>query len=179
MGFWMLSNRADIDALPVADRHYNRQKTGSPQFVPPGACLVFKHMDGDVCTALWVSSNPKPEYTKHAWAGCWVNTLFRKECGGVASDMIREAVAVTRWRWPEVPEGGMISFIDPIHVEPRMVRGRPTWAHSYFMAGFVHVGYSKGGLWTMQMFPDAMPDPLPCRRGMFKRKNLLRKRKHR
>ncbi len=156
--FWERSHRADKEALPVADRHYNRQKPGTPQFVPPGRCVVFKHMAGGQCKALWVSSWPK--YARHAWQGAWVNTLFRKECDGKASAFIREAVALTRWRWPDVPDLGMITFIDPSKVKPRMVRSRPTWAHSYFEAGFVHVGYSKGGLWTMQLRPKDMPEPI-------------------
>lgn len=40
MSVWALSHRADARALPIADRHYNRQKIGSPQFVPPGRCVV-------------------------------------------------------------------------------------------------------------------------------------------
>ena len=31
---WSKAHRADRDCLPIADRHYNRQKVGSPQFVP-------------------------------------------------------------------------------------------------------------------------------------------------
>ncbi len=160
MMLWECSHRADKEALPVADRHYNRPKPGTPQFVPPGRCVVFKHMSGEKCTALWVSSWPFAEYTKHAWPGAWVNSMFRKECEGKASDFIREAVALTRWYWPDVPDLGMISFIDPLKVKPRMVRSRSTWAHSYFEAGFVHVGYTKGGLWAMQLFPEAMPSPM-------------------
>lgn len=38
---WHQSYRADPKARDVADRHYNRQKPGSPQFVPPGRCCVF------------------------------------------------------------------------------------------------------------------------------------------
>jgi hypothetical protein len=151
---WTLSHRADQDCLPLADRHYNRQKVGSPQFVPPGRCLVFKQAD-----AVWVSSWPFPEYVKHAWPGAWVNSMFRNEGGdGVASAMIREAVAATCAEWP-VPQLGMVSFIDPLHVRPRKVRGRATWGHSYFEAGFVHVGYTKAGLWAMQLTPDRMPTP--------------------
>ena len=33
---WSVSHRADPAALRIADRHYNRQKPGTPQFVPPG-----------------------------------------------------------------------------------------------------------------------------------------------
>jgi hypothetical protein len=38
---WELSHRADQRARRVADRHYNRQSHGSPQFVPPGRCCVL------------------------------------------------------------------------------------------------------------------------------------------
>lgn len=97
---WLLSHRADPRALPLADRHYNRQKIGSPQFVPPGRCLVLLTEEAD---ALWVTSWPFEEYTKHAWAGAWVNSLFRSEASELSSEMIREAVAVTRWHFGDPP----------------------------------------------------------------------------
>ncbi len=151
---WWKSDRCDPDGRPIADRHYNRQSIGAPNFVPPGRCLVLKRLG-----ALWVTSWPFAEFVNHAWGGAWVNSMFRKECEGVASAMIREAVAATRAVWP-TPELGMVTFIDPVHVAPRKIRGRQTWGHSYFEAGFVHVGYTKSGLWAMQMFPTAMPEPL-------------------
>jgi hypothetical protein len=55
-----------------------------------------------------------------------------------------------------------VTFIDPVKVKPRMVRGRPTWGHSYLKAGFKHVGYTKGGLWAMQMLPADMPAACPA-----------------
>lgn len=154
---WIRSDRADYEVLPIADRHYNRQKIGSPQFVPPGRCLVLKAPG-----ALWVTSWPFAEYTKHAWAGAWVNSLFRKECGGLASDYIRQAVAATRAKWPDVPALGIVSFIDPLAVQSRKVRGRLAIAESYFAAGWSHVGYTKAGLWVMQQRPEDMPAPDPC-----------------
>lgn len=158
---WALSNRFDKDDLPLADRHYNRHKVGSPQFVPPGRCLVLKHMINGKAKALWVTSWPFAKYTRHAWAGAWVNSLFRKECDGDASTFIRDALAVTRWKWPEIPDLGMITFIDPIHVNPVKIRGRPTWGRSYFEAGFNHVGYTKGGLWAFQILPSNIPEAKP------------------
>jgi len=73
---WYLSHRADKRALPIADRHYNRQKPGTPQFVPPGRCCVMLTENAD---ALWVTSWPFAEYVKHEWAGAWVNSCFRNE----------------------------------------------------------------------------------------------------
>jgi hypothetical protein len=115
--------------------------------------------------AVWVTSWPFAEYVKHAWAGAMVNSLFRKEGDGLASDYIRDACAATRARWPELPAHGMVTFIDPLHVTSRKVRGRLCIAHSYFEAGFVHVGYTKAGLWAMQLTPDKFP-PAQLARGM-------------
>ena len=125
---WEMSDRAHKKALPLADRHYNRQKIGSPQFVPPGRCLVLLTPDAG---SLWVTSWPFAEFTKHRWAGAWVNSLFRRESGPKASKLIREAVAVTRWRWPNVPDLGMITFINADEVKPKADIG-----FCYLRAGF-------------------------------------------
>ena len=69
---WRLSDRFDPAALPLADAHYNRRKPGSPQFVPPGRCLVLLTEDR---SALWVTSWPFAQYVRHAWPGAWVNSL--------------------------------------------------------------------------------------------------------
>jgi hypothetical protein len=152
---WRLSHRADAAALPLADRHYNRQKIGSPQFVPPGRCFVLL----TACQrALWVTSWPFADYVRHAWAGAWVNSLFRSEGAGVASTLIRQAVAATRSIW-QPPELGMITFVDPKHVPPVKRRGQAIYGYSYLKAGFKHVGYTKGGLWAWQLLPEDMPEP--------------------
>jgi len=146
---WRISDRFDPAALPLADAHYNRRKIGSPQFVPPGRRLVLLAAD---TTALWVTSWPFPQFVRHAWPGAWVNSLFRKEGDGLASDMIRHAVAHTRYRWPDVPALGMVTFVDATTVRRKRDPGR-----CYRKAGFKHVGYTKGGLWVYQMLPAGMP----------------------
>lgn len=152
---WRASHRADKEVLPLADRHYNRQKIGSPQFVPPGRCVVLK-----TDAAVWVTSWPFAEYVKHEWAGAWVNSIFRRENGEeIASEMIRQAVAITRSIW-EPPPLGIVSFIDPLEVKQRKVRGRLCIGESYFAAGWKHVGYTKAGLWTMQQLPHEMPEAI-------------------
>ena len=147
---WEQSSRADRAVLPMADRHYNRQKPGTPQFVPPGRCLVLKRPG-----ALWVTSWPFPEFVKHEWAGAWINSMFRREYGPLASDLIRSAIAVTRWRWPTVPDLGLVSFVDAAKVKHKRDPGR-----CYRKAGFRHVGFTKGGLWVFQMLPLDMPEPM-------------------
>ncbi len=147
---WRLSWRADPAAREIADRHYNRQKVGSPQFVPPGRCLVLLADD-----ALWVTSWPFAEHVQHAWAGAWVNSLFRREGGPVASELIRQAVGVTRWCWPDVPDLGMVTFVNADKVRHKRDPGR-----CYARAGFSRVGHTKGGLVVWQMRSEEMPEPI-------------------
>jgi hypothetical protein len=150
---WRLSHRADVDALKLADRHYNRQKIGSPQFVPPGRCVVLL---SDCGRALRVTSWPFAAYVRHAWPGAWVNSLFRNEGAGLASELIREAVAATRSIWPDVPPLGLITFVDSGKVKRKRDPGR-----CYLRAGFRHASpnATKGGLLAFQMLPEDMPDP--------------------
>lgn len=148
---WRLSFRAEKTAARIADRHYNRQHIGSPQFVPPGRCLVLL---SETLDSLWVSSFPLAEYTKHEWSGAWVNSCFRREGVGLASDMIRQAVSCTRWFWGDPPELGMITFIDRSKVRRKRDYGR-----CYRKAGFKVCGETKGGLLALQLLPQDMPTP--------------------
>jgi hypothetical protein len=153
---WRQSYRADPRALPLADRHYNRQKVGSSQFVPPGRCLVLLTDDAD---AVWVTSWPIAKYVQHAWAGAFVNSLFRREGGDVrASDMIVAACAATRAHWPDLPPLGIVSFVDAGKTRRKRDPGR-----CYRRAGWTHVGFTKSGLYAFQLLPADFPDPAPCR----------------
>ena len=143
----------------MADRHYNRQTHGSPQFVPPGRYCVLYASDEDG-EAVWVTSWPFAEFTKHEWAGAWVNSLFRNEGMGLSSELIREAAAATRWfhrtegSWDEpMPEDGIVTFIDEDEVES----DNP--GYCYLCAGFERVGQTKGGLVAVQLLPGQMPKP--------------------
>lgn len=165
---WALSHRADPRALALADRHYNRQKPGTPQFVPPGRCLVLLTPAAE---ALWVTSWPIAEYVHHAWAGAWVNSLFRREGGTIASEMIREAVAATRAVWGIPPPPGLVTFVDQDKVRHKRDPGR-----CYRKAGFIPAHCpthwpvrrvdadcaacrheTMGGLSVWQMLPADMP----------------------
>jgi hypothetical protein len=154
---WRRSDRADPAAVRIADRHYNRQKPGTPQFVPPGRCLVLLTDDR---AALWVTSWPLAEFVQHDWAGAWINSLFRYErqpdSPHLASDLIRSAVAHTRAQWPDIPELGMVTFVDPGKTRRKRDPGR-----CYRKAGFTVAGRTKGGLVALQQLPDEMPPPVP------------------
>jgi hypothetical protein len=150
---WHKSHRADPEVAPLADRHYNRQKIGSPQFAPPGRCLVLKTQPLD---AFWITSWPYAQYTKHAWAGAWVCSAFRNEGKLLSSLLIRQAVAASRFYWNETPDLGMITFVNCDKVKKKRDFGR-----CYLKAGFKHVGFTKGGLMAFQLLPSEMPEPQP------------------
>ena len=147
---WEVTWRADPIARAIADRHYNRQKPGSPQFVPPGRCLVLRAADH---SAVWVTSWPFARYVQHAWGGAWINSLFRNEGDGLSSDLIRQAVAHTRAHWPAAPDLGMVTFVDAGQVRRKRDPGR-----CYRKAGFRHVGFTVAGLYVFQMLPAEMPE---------------------
>lgn len=149
---WQLSYRADPVANRIAKRHYTCQSPHSLQFVPPGRCLVLL---AEHAAALWATSWPFAAYVKHAWAGAWINSLFRNESEHLSSELIREAVAATRWYWPDVPPLGMVTFVDPTKV-----RRKRDWGRCYRKAGFRHVGSTVGGLIALQLLPADMPDPI-------------------
>lgn len=176
-----MSYRASPRGRRIADRHYNRQKVGALQFVPPGACLVLVTACG---RALWITSAPIAAYVKHAWAGAWVNSAFRNEGAGLSSELIREAVAATRALWT-APELGMVTFVDAGKVRRKRDPGR-----CYLRAGFVRadrcgachedtfaaeglcpwcgadaIGRTKDGLLAFQMRPNDMPPPHAGARG--------------
>lgn len=147
---WQRSWRADPRARELADRHYNRQKVGAKQFVPPGRCLVLVIPE----VAFWITSWPFAEYVRHAWAGAWVCSAFRNERPDLhlSSDLIREAVAATVNEWPAVPPLGMITFVNRDKTRRKRDPGR-----CYRKAGFEHVGETKAGLAALQLLPTAMP----------------------
>lgn len=155
---WRYSHRADERSRKIADRHYNRQKIGTPQFVPPGRCLVlYAHsMTGE---AFWVTSWPFAEWVKHAWPGAWICSAFRNEHAGIASELIREAVSCTRSVMGEPPNLGMVTFIDRDKVKPTIRRGIQTWGRTYELAGFRPCGETKGGLLALRLAPEDMPLP--------------------
>jgi len=69
---------------------------------------------------------------------CWDNPYFRNESGQLASEMIREAIAITLWCWGtcNLPLDGFHSFVDTRKVRPTIRRGRPVFGYCFEKAGF-------------------------------------------
>lgn len=154
---WMRTWRADPRAALLADRHYSRQAPGTDQFSPPGRVLVLVTPDYD---ALWVTSWPYAQFVnRQQYPDAWVCTLFRREptCPHLASDLIRSAVAATRWIWPDVPAAGMVTMVDAGKVRHKRDPGR-----CFRRAGFVPAGETQeAGLLVMRLAPEDMPAAAP------------------
>ena len=106
-------------------------------------------------SAYWVTSWPYARYVKHAWAGAFVCSAFRNEGNVLSSALILDAVAATRWKWPEIPEMGMVTFVDRAKVRKKRHFGR-----CYRAAGFEVAGETTGGLLALQLLPEGFPAAL-------------------
>jgi hypothetical protein len=181
---WALTKDGDPRGRALADRHYSRTTVGAKLFVHPAKKLVLIHLADylEGADAVWASTWPFAEYVRHDWAGepgsypmvevmengqprkvtpgTWNNALFRNESRLLSSDLIRQAVAVTRCIWGDPPPLGMVTMI-----EPASVRQKETVGRAYLAAGFQHVGVTRSG--EKQVFllmPDDMPEPKAPRR---------------
>lgn len=87
-----------------------------------------------------------------------MNSCFRNESREIlSSELIRSAIAATRYKWPDTPALGMVTFIDRAEVRRKRDPGR-----CYLRAGFRRVGETQGGLLALGMAPEDMPDPSPA-----------------
>ena len=149
---WQLRHRADTCCLKLANRHYNRQTHDSPQFAPPGRCVVLFAETPGGC-ALWVTSHQK--FTLHRWGGAWVCSVFRNEGAGLSSALIVSALAATRAIWGEPPEIGCITFVNPGKVKPKKNPG-----FCFLAAGFQDAGRTKvNNLIALQLPGRGFPKP--------------------
>jgi hypothetical protein len=162
---WRPSHRGHTPARLLADRHYSRQKPGSSQFMPAGSCRVLLAANARSVFGL---SFPKPEFVKHAWAGAWIVSIFRnEEAGPLASDMIRDALAIMQsdFGYGAPPALGCVTFVNPKMVRGVLVRGERVKGFCFQKAGFRAVGETKKGLIAFQLLPHQMPAPAAIGKG--------------
>jgi hypothetical protein len=135
-----LSHRADRKARQLVDRHYSRQTRGSTQFVRPGSCLVLWR-PGAVWVSVW------QDHVMHRWGDRWECTVFRNESDLLSSDLIRQAVRATVWKFGSCPG---LTFVDPSEVGD----GEP--GYCFRCAGWRRDGQTDAGkyAWTLDNLPD-------------------------
>lgn len=166
--YWVRIDHADPRAVAMADRHYSRQTPGSPEFTRPGHKIVLLHYDAaGAPAALWASQRPDPASGIRRADGldAWDCALFRVETRTVpASDLIREAVAVTAATWHPLPADGFVTTVDPRYVAPTMRRGNPVYGYCYLKAGWSFLRITSERKLHMLCLPcAAFPDPIAAR----------------
>jgi hypothetical protein len=77
-------------------------------------------------------------------------TIYRREHGEVASKLLRDAMDHAWVRWPAAR---LFTFINPRKVKPTMMRGRPTWGHCFYEAGWRFEGLTQQGLHILAGYP--------------------------
>lgn len=135
--YWQQIDHTDPRALDMADRHYSRQSPGTPEFIGNGHKIVLMHFAEDgTPAALWASHRPAPgKAVRSDGRDVWACTLFRVEQRTVlASELIKEAVAITAGIWAPLPAGGFYTTINPKFVKSQgRTRG---WGWCYQCAGW-------------------------------------------
>jgi hypothetical protein len=167
---WLKTTCADKRGCALADRHYSRVKPGSNQFMPPGRQCVLITEAGD---AVWGSAWPYAQYVRRVFPGAWVCTIFRNESTILSSDLIRDAVAATRYYWGDPPDEGMVTLIDV-----QKVRQKRDPGYCYRKAGFTVAdpSHTKGGLLILRLDPSDMPEPQPAH-GMTPEEDVIQCRR--
>jgi hypothetical protein len=127
---WIVTNKGDQACRLLADRHYSRQKPGSPQFCRPGKNLVLKTPNED---AVWVT-----------WTGirddgisAWECTIFRNESPILSSELVKAATNLTYEHWGEPPADGLITYVKQEAVKS------VNPGYCFLKAGWTKFGYSK------------------------------------
>ncbi len=146
---WSVTSPQDAALLSLADRHYSRRKPGTSSFVPSARCVALKTDDG---RCGWVSVWFSDRQVTSPWtAETWVCSFFRNESDRVASVLIREAVAATRWVWGDPPANGMTTFVDA-HKVASEVPG-----YVFRRSKFAHIGETSSGLLVLRMSAARVP----------------------
>lgn len=74
----------------------------------------------------------------------------------ISSELIREALSATRWKYGSPPPLGLVTFVDRDKTRRKRDPGR-----CFLRAGGKVVGETKGGLVAIQFTPDVIPEAHP------------------
>lgn len=136
-GHWIEVRRCDRDAASIADRHYSRQTPGAIEFLPPGQTLALVTRDGGAVWGVCLNLDPVGSLR-------WRVTIFRREHGALASDLVREATALTYSRWRE--RGPLPSIPLTTEVDPRKTRKKRDPGRCFLRAGWRVIDHDRRGL---------------------------------
>lgn len=143
---WERITKFDPRGAALADRHYNRRKVGSPQWMPPGETLNLLTNDG---RALWGWWRPHPASGLKQMNGLdgWTCTIFRNETDEQSSLLIlaaeRKLVELDRGCGPH----GMLTYV----WDKKVASVNP--GYCFKVAGWKPIGRSADGKKTLLWKP--------------------------
>ena len=138
MSLWQRTTKFDAHAAALADRHYNRRKVGSPQFMPPGETVVLITADALALFGWW---RPHPSSGLRALNGLdgWTCSIFRNEGRYRSSDLIlaaeTELVAAEKSCGPD----GLLTYV----WRAKVLSVNP--GYCFKCAGYRRIGVSADG----------------------------------
>lgn len=136
---WIEVKDGDDTLRAIFDQHYSRRHYADgrkPKLViGPGQKLPLVRHDAAAIFA-WRKHKSDDGQTG---VNC---AIFRNDGVEVASDLIREAMAIAWKRWPRTR---FYTYVDPRKVTPTMFRGYPVWGWCFYKAGWKFVKVGKGG----------------------------------
>lgn len=133
MQHWYQTSCYDRRAARLYDRHYsrailNKASIGKNQITIANAIvLVTANYD-----ALWITRWQNP-VARNDGKDMWCNQVFRNEGDVPSSELITEAVQISRWRWwPMIPPDGFITYIADTLITSEIpgycyMRAKPRW----------------------------------------------------
>lgn len=105
---WERVTKFDPRAAAFADRHYNRRKIGSPQFMPPGQTIVLLTPDAKALFGWW---RPKPGIEAMNHLDGWTCTIFRNESSMLSSMLILAAENMLKANAESCGLDGMLTYV--------------------------------------------------------------------
>lgn len=154
---WTRISKGNRIACSLADRHYSRRKIGAPQFMPPGQTIVLLSVDRLAVFGWW---RPDPASGIRALNGLdgWTCTIFRREGGASASELILDAERALVDHAPNCGPDGMLTY-----VFDRKVRSANP-GYCFKCAGWSPIGRSRDDRKTLLRKPFALAGLLPAKR---------------
>lgn len=110
MILWQRTTKFDPRGASLADRHYSRQKIGSPQFMPPGQTIILVTPAADAVFGWW---RPHPGSGVQSMNGLdgWTCTIFRNESSTRSSDLILDAELAIAEAGHGCGPDGMLTYV--------------------------------------------------------------------
>lgn len=138
MSPWLRVTKFDPRSAALADRHYNRRKVGSPQFMPPGQTVILLSDDEQAIFGWW---RPDPASGLKAMNGKdgWTCTIFRNEGPALSSALILAAEMTLLETGTDCGPDGLLTYVWRAKI--RSVNP----GYCFKQAGWTKIGVSADG----------------------------------